>query len=289
MLVLWCLLIAISYCSAQHWERGWVDTVLAFRPGTGQSFGREFFPDNIFGPPDTAARPDRPSADPRQLLSLGMDGEIIVGFRGKVLVNGPGPDLVIFENAFRTPTGTVFSEPGIVSVSPDGIRWHTFPWDSLTLRGCAGMTPTNGAAADFFDPEQSGGDWFDLGWLGVDTIRYIRITDLTWWLAQHPEHPLWNPILSGFDLDAVGGRYLLATESTPRTSQRQQLLLSEPCVPSSLLGAHVPAPYQIFTLEGRLIAEGTLEEWLCLPVHRVPLVVRIGQPAERTWWLVVWM
>lgn len=288
MLLLCWLLVVTACCSAQHRERGWIDTVVAFRPGTGQEFGREFFPQNIFGPPDTAARPDRPSANPRQILSLGMGGEIVVGFRGKVIVNGPGPDFVVFENALRTPAGKVFVEPGVVSVSTDGVTWRWFSWDSLTFRGCAGITPTNGAASDILDPEQSGGDWFDLETLGLDTVRYIRIADLTWWLARHPEHPLWDPTLSGFDLDAVGSRSLVAETLAGEPLQRQQLIVGEPCLPGFLFGTRARS-WHIFTLDGRLIAEGVLEDWLCLPVRGVPLLVCVDDQVERRYWLVVWL
>lgn len=272
------LTLTLIQCFAQGWERGWIATVFAFRPGKGQNFGQDsaYFPRNIFGPPDTAARPDRPSADPRHILSLGMGGEIIVGFKNRVVVDGPGVDFVIFENAFRTPSGKVFVEPAVVSVSRDGVRWTTFPWDSLTLRGCAGLTPTNGAALDFLDPAQGGGgDWFDLGTLHIDTIRYIRISDITGWLAAHPEHPLWDPTLSGFDLDAVGSRYLVVEHS--KAAVARQLLLDEPCLPSFVLGISAPTPYRLFSLEGRQLTAGTFTDVLCLPWRGV-FVLQLQNP-----------
>ncbi len=291
MALLYGFFVLTLWCSAQPCEHGWIDTVYAFRPGTGQDFGREFFPHNIFGPPDTAARVDRPSANPHQILSLGMGGEIIVGFRGKVILNGAGPDFVVFENAFRTPRGKIFAEPALVSVSSDGVNWQTFPWDSLTLRGCAGVSPTNGSASDFLDPAQSGGDWFDLAELQLDTVRYIRISDLTWWLVQHPEHPFWDPTLSGFDLDAVGSRCLCPDPalSAPQIPSRRQLLLSDPCMPSLSLKSTPGDTYQLFTLEGRCIGSGTLQDWLCVPVHATPLLVHIRHQTDSQWWLIVWL
>jgi hypothetical protein len=274
---------------AQPYEKGWIDTVVAFRPGPGQAFGREYFPENIFGPPDSAARPNRPSANPRQILSLGFGGEIVVGFRGRLLLNGPGPDFVVFENAFITPAGRVFIEPACVSVSSDGVSWVAFPWDTLTLTGCAGRTPTDGRTAADLEPSHGGGDWFSLELLGVDTVRYIRITDLTGWLAQHPEHPQWDPTLSGFDLDAVGARYLVP--ETSRNSPEQlsrKYILDEPCVLSAALQLPVGSSYRLFTLHGCQIAAGTLGEWFCLPYHGVPLVLQVSDLPD-TVWLLVWV
>ncbi|MEN3027019.1 MAG: hypothetical protein ABDH31_04835 [Chlorobiota bacterium] len=283
--------------STYHWERGWIDTVITFRPGSGQNFGQDsaYYPRNIFGPPDTAARPSLPSANPHQILSLGMGGEIVVGFRGKVIVDGPGPDFVIFENAFVTPRGRVFVEPALVSVSKDGITWQSFPWDSLTLEGCAGRTPTNGAAQDLLDPSQSGGDWFDLQTLGIDSVHYVRITDLTTWLAQQPQHPFWDPTLSGFDLDAVGSRYLVSSPTDVRsipetyTTVSSQRLLHEPCLPAESLGIARGARYSIFTVEGRCLSEGTIKQHLCLPVRGQPLLLRICAGREQRRYVLLWL
>ncbi len=287
---IYAFIVGVSlYGNFPQWERGWIDTVFAFDPGRGQSFGREYFPANVFGPPDTAARPERPSASPRQILSLGMGGEIVVGFRERAVVNGPGPDFVVFENAFRTPSGKVFAEPAIVSVSRDGISWHQFPWDSLTLQGCAGLTPTNGAAVDLLDPTaDGGGDWFDLETLGIDTIRYIRISDITGWLAARPEHPFWDPTLSGFDLDAVGSRYLvqLSSHNTPNSFvHRRHLILSEPCLPRSFFGVASGTSYHLYTLEGRLLQAGKVDEQLCLPYRGAILLLRVGSMEAVVVWL----
>lgn len=278
--------LALSYVAAGVWERGWIDTVIAFRPGAGQDFGREYFPHNIFGPPDTAARADRPSANPRQILSLGMGGEIVVGFKGRTVVNGPGADFVIFENAFQTPTGKVFIEPAVVSVSRDGLHWYSFSWDSTTLEGCAGRTPTHSDVSDLLDPTQSGGDWFDLDILGVDSIRYIRITDITGWLASRPWHPLWDPTLSGFDLDAVGSRYLVRRGHDAQHCHRgRYFVLAEPCIPAEWLGAIEGMQYRFYSIDGRLATMGRVSGWICIPYRNAVLLLQIvgGEAC-----LVVW-
>ena len=182
-----------------------IDTVYSFIPGTGQNSGQDslYFPQNIFGNPDKRATKVTPANDPNQILSLGLGGEIIVGFKNYFIVNGEGSDFIIFENAFVNPlNGKVFAEPGRVSVSKDEINYIDFPFDSLTLQGCAGITPT------FWNkkyPLNSGGDKFDLNDIGLDTINYIKIKDISQMLLDNPEHPFYDVTISGFDLDAVIG------------------------------------------------------------------------------------
>ncbi|MCS6809534.1 MAG: hypothetical protein NZ661_12085, partial [Candidatus Kapabacteria bacterium] len=185
------------------------DTVFSVRWGTGQTFGREFFPRNVLGLPDTNARSNIPSANPREICSLGMGGEIVIGWRQAVLVNRPGVDFTVFENAFIRFDGRVFAEPAKVAVSRDGTSFVEFPYDSLTLRGCAGVTPTHGQYSPF-DPMLSGGDSFDLAVLGIDSVRYIKITDISALVLNNPRHMFYDPTISGFDLDAVVGLHLLA-------------------------------------------------------------------------------
>lgn len=179
------------------------DTVLHFIPGTGGTTGQgpAFFPANIFRGPDPKATETMATTDPREICALGVGGEIIVGVKGHMITNGPGVDFIIFENAFIGPRGRVYAEPATVSVSADGIEWHTFPYDSLTLRGCAGRTPTTGG--DPFNPEESGGDGFDLLDVGLDQIRWIRLTDVCPMIIGNPQHPYYDPTLNGFDLDAI--------------------------------------------------------------------------------------
>jgi hypothetical protein len=184
------------------------DTAVSVRWGTGQDFGRMRFPANVLGLPDTAARADRPSASPQQVCSLGMGGEIVLAWRNAVLVNRPGADFTIFENAFTRFDGRVFAEPATVAVSRDGVRFVAFPFDSLTLRGCAGRTPTNGNASPF-NAALSGGDSFDLAEIGMDSVRFIKISDISAFVLSNTQHPFWDPTITGFDLDAVVGLSLL--------------------------------------------------------------------------------
>ena len=182
-----------------------IDTVYYFIPGEGQNSGQEaeYFPQNIFGKPDKNASYELPSNNKYQILSIGLDGEITVGFKNYLIIDKPGPDFTVFENAFINPVNDkIFAEPAIVSVSSDGINFISFPFDSLTLVGCAGITPTYGNPADY---KNCGGDKFDLADIGMNNITHIRIKDISRMILNNPEHPFYDAVISGFDFDAVVG------------------------------------------------------------------------------------
>lgn len=204
-----CTLITVGLATASaQFERASIDTVIAFTPGTKQTSGQgpSFFPKNIFGVPDVRADTAVPITDPRAVCSIGYGGTITVGFSKHVLVDGPGADFTIFENAFRYGNKRMYAEPATVEVSTDGVDYKLFPYDAQTLVGCAGVSAVYGKA-DPFDPSQSGGDAFDLATIGVDSIRFIRITDITSVILDDTQHPFYDPTLSGFDLDAVCARH----------------------------------------------------------------------------------
>jgi hypothetical protein len=175
--------------------------VVSFSPGEGAGFGEDKLPDVVLGPPHGKGL----AGGSLDVLSLGTGGEIVLGFGDRAIVDGPGPDFVVFENAFYAggdPTA-VFAEPGEVSVSADGLDFVSFDCEAAGdaiggYEGCAGVTPTLA-----FDPEQlvpldpteSGGDAFDLEGLGLSEVRYVRIRDVSGESAG-PN--------AGFDLDAVG-------------------------------------------------------------------------------------
>ena len=197
-------IISFNFAFSQYSIRT-IDTVYSFSPGEGQNFGQspEFFPNNIFGFPDSNATENVPSARESEILSLGFGGEITVGVKNARIINGEGVDFTIFENVFLNPvTKKYFVEPAKVSVSQDGINFIDFPFDSTTFQGCAGTLPTNGKANPFI-PETCGGNGFDLSELNLDYITQIRITDISKMIFDNPSHPYYDPIISGFDLDAV--------------------------------------------------------------------------------------
>lgn len=198
----------ITTCLFAQFEKSTIDTVFSVSFGTGTSFGQSamYFPKNIFGLPDTNARFDVPIATQEHILSLGLNGSITIGFKNFMIRDMPGNDFTIFENAFQYLGDRIFIEPAQVEVSKNGIDFYSFPFDSLTLNGCAGTNPTNGNENPF-DPTVSGGNSFELADIGMDSIIAIRIIDVSSIVLQS-EHPLYNPIVNGFDLDAVVGLHL---------------------------------------------------------------------------------
>lgn len=229
------------------------DTVLWFAPGVGQSAGQGpvFFPRNILGFPDTSARSDKPAVDPRSVCSIGLGGDIVLGFSGHAVTDGPGIDLVVYENAFRYGSGRVYAEPAVVQVSTDGRTWTPFPCDSVTLHGCAGVTPT--------DPRlpNGGGDGFDLAAIGVDSVRWIRITDITQSVLDRPDHAFYDPTLSGFDLDAVVALHGVAVVDAPQCAFDAAAELLTVGLPPG-----VPGVLRVFDLRGTLLLQRHVQDGL---------------------------
>lgn len=204
LLALVCFLFASQVYAIDYIT---IDTVYSFTPGTGQNAGQSetYYPQNIFGLPWANADSIVPASMPSDLLSLGMGGEIVVGFKNHEITDGEGDDFYVYENVmYEQMVGVYFAEPAKVAVSQDGENWVEFPFDSLTLVGCAGLRPTL-KAEDTTDIRNRGGDGFDLSTLGLQAIKYIKITDITQMVKSNKEHPYYNVMLSGFDLDAVVG------------------------------------------------------------------------------------
>lgn len=182
-----------------------IDTVYSFTPGESQNAGQDslYYPKNIFGKPVSNSNINVPANSPEYILSLGLGGEIIIGFKNYKIINGNGADFIIFENVFVNPVnGKYFIEPAEVSVSNDGIHYIHFAFDSLTFLGCAGITPTLWNNKHL---ENIGGDRFDLSSVGLDFITHIKIRDISRLILENPLHPNYDSIISGFDLDAVIG------------------------------------------------------------------------------------
>lgn len=181
------------------------DRVVSVEYGEMGGRGSGNLPESVLGPPDTVGRETVSTIDPAEILSLGLGGEIILEFVDHVVIDGPGVDVTIFENAFVYRLGgkdKLYAEPADVSVSVDGMEWHTFPFDPTTLEGCAGVTPTHGDN-DPSDPSVSGGDGFDLSTIGIPWFRYIRLRDVSRIILDDPSHPFYDATINGFDLDAV--------------------------------------------------------------------------------------
>jgi hypothetical protein len=171
--------------------------VVSVTYGPGAGYGQDRFPEAVLGPPSGGGA----RRGSLHVLSLGRGGVITLRMERDV-VDGPGVDLLVFENAFiMNSSGTVFAEPAEVSVSLDGDTFTAFPCDHLVApyQGCAGVQPVLAPGADGgispTDPAEAGGDGFDLADVGLDRARYVRIRD------RSTADPVANT--AGFDLDAV--------------------------------------------------------------------------------------
>jgi len=194
------------------------DAVVAYTVGTGGGARAIDLPGIVLGPPHGAG----PFQGSAHTFSLGLGGSIVLAFTDNVIVDRPGPDFTVFENAFLldgVTTGTPVAEPGTVSVSADGVRFVAFPCASADppfYPGCAGvypvfadgpvpaLVPSTTPIADlvgvpgsvsFVPPAGSGGDSFDLAAVGIHAVRFVRIdaSQLRPGFAG----------LAGFDLDAL--------------------------------------------------------------------------------------
>ncbi len=182
-----------------------VTTVVSFTPGDCAGFGIPQMPGIVEGPPVGAGD----LAGSLDVVSLGYLGEIVVSFEPNAIVDGPGVDFIVFENAFYAggDPNRVAADLGEISVSDDGTTWKTFPCDasktSPPYGACGGWHPVYSAPGNGIspiDPKTAGGDPYDLADVGLTHARFVRIRDA----GSHtcPANPP-KPNTIGFDLDAV--------------------------------------------------------------------------------------
>ena len=150
------------------------------------------------------------SAD--EVLSLGKGGAIVVGFGDYEIVDGPGPDFIVFENPFLVSPYSPYAEPAIVGVSGSDTSaqsFSDFPCDLSQAQGdpaqkkwpyphCAGVHPVLAGGQSCIspvDPTLAGGDAFDLATVGLSRARYVRVRDAG--LSTM------GTTTAGFDLDAI--------------------------------------------------------------------------------------
>jgi len=156
-------------------------TVESFVAGPGPSFGQDNLPDVVLGPPKGAGAVNG-SLD---VVTLGNGGSITLGVAKSWIVDGPGPDFIVFENAFYVngDASQPYAELASVEVSDDGQHFEAFPCTATEppYDGCAGFHPVyanpDKNAIDATDPALAGGDAFDLADLGVTRASFVRITD----------------------------------------------------------------------------------------------------------------
>jgi hypothetical protein len=185
-----------------------LDAVVAYTGGQNGGFNAgagdtsNLLPDIVLGPPYGSGL----SSGSLDVVSLGNGGSITVAFTDNRVVDGPGADFRIFENAFNSPGLGIFTEVGVVEASTDGVTFVEFP-HGTDLSGLAGQTPVYANAdQNDIDPRDlaAGGDAFDLATIGLASARYLRITDPGASIDDVGNHfPSPGPGKSGFDLDAV--------------------------------------------------------------------------------------
>ena len=210
----------------------YADAVVSYQVGQFGGFpSPSFLPGIVLGPPRGAGLYENGF----DVFSLGFGGHIVLRFDDNVIVDGPGVDFTVFENAFLAVNPATltferpFADPGIVGVSQDGVTWYEFPCQLVTnpatgvyYPGCAGVFPVLADADDPNPPHASvptglpiavligrpilpppalpgaGGDSFDLADVGLAWARYVRVRD-----PNHPTGDPFGPTNAGFDLDAV--------------------------------------------------------------------------------------
>ena len=155
--------------------------VVSFSAGTGSDFGQAQLPGIVLGPPKGAGD----AAGSLDVATLGNGGAITLGFAPSVIVDGPGPDFIVFENPFYTngDPEKPFAELATVEVSDDGVTFEAYPCTATEppYGSCAGWHPVyanpDRNTIDPTDPAVAGGDAFDLADVGVARARFVRITD----------------------------------------------------------------------------------------------------------------
>jgi hypothetical protein len=166
--------------------------------------------------------------------SVGKDNFITLRWSDRIVQNGPGTDLVVFENAFSFDGGHHnFMDQIIVYLSRDGMTWVPYPHkytsptpavyssDPTLWVGFGGVNYVvykEGSGIDPFNTMAAGGDAFDLDLLpdtsaGSDIkehgARYIKLVTAT--SEQNPDtgaNYVRDPLSNGADIDGVYGRYL---------------------------------------------------------------------------------
>lgn len=181
-----------------------VTAVTSFTPGECAGFGIPSMPGVVEGPP-VGGGDLQGSLD---VVSLGVGGEIVVSFEPNAIVDGPGPDFIVFENAFYAAgdPSKPAADLGEVSVSEDGATWKTWPCAPASAPpygACAGWHPVYSAPGNGIspvDPKTAGGEAYDLADVGLTSAKLVRIRDMktTTTCDARPK-----PTNAGFDLDAV--------------------------------------------------------------------------------------
>lgn len=166
-------------------------------------------------------------------IEAGVDDAIVLAWSGRRVVDGPGADFVVFENAFRYGDFGYFMDPVIVELSADGETWVTWPHDYLgaageycadpaAWSGFAGLAPVGlHAEHNPVDPfaAAAGGDRFDLaalpdsgeaGRVRREGFVQVRLTSAAARVDPDTGRAFVRDSVSdGADIDGVAARYFV--------------------------------------------------------------------------------
>jgi hypothetical protein len=209
------------------------DTVVAAPGATGTGFGDPTRAVN--GVRGAGARAGSLDVFSRGYLP-GQNDHITLAWSNARLRNGPGVDLVVFENPFLITGGGSFMDLMIVEVSIDGVEFRELANDYLAANptvyrndpalwaGFAGRKPVLFHAVtnpvDPFNAALAGGDQFDLDTvvgndavataIRADGVRFVRLV-----CAPARVNPdtgatyVRDAISNGGDVDGIYGRYIV--------------------------------------------------------------------------------
>ncbi|MFK7742363.1 MAG: hypothetical protein AB8H80_18765 [Planctomycetota bacterium] len=190
----------------------------------GGAGGGVFLPSNALGAPMGST----------VTHSLGIQGDLTVTF-STAITNGPGADLIVSENPFRsfTTPDESFAEVCFVEVSSNGTDFVRFPARYFgpavqpgafgfigvgVYSGLAGQTPVlvpSDPSADPRDVCEAGGDSFDLqdlageplvltGTVNILAITHVRLVDVESGVSLDATGtPIFDPGAGSADIDAV--------------------------------------------------------------------------------------
>ena len=142
-----------------------------------------------------------------EVTSLGRGGEIVLEFDPPI-VNGPGSDFAVFENAFAH----TFLELAFVEVSVDGVSYERFVNSSETTSavgpfGIVDATNIDGLAGKYIGGYGTPFDLSDLASAPAE-IRFIRLLDITGGMSRDSDDRIiFDPFptqgSAGFDLSGI--------------------------------------------------------------------------------------
>lgn len=210
-----------------------------------------------------------------KVVCLGDGGNAVLTFKTPI-VNGPGYDFAVFENAFDNE----FLELGFVEVSSDGTNFFRFPATSNTQDtvqtdgfGSTQATRINNLAGKYrmfygtpFDLDELAG----IAGLDIQNITHVKVVDVVGCIqsnyASHDKNgkkvndPWPTEFISGgFDLDAVGVINQASPTSVSELFANIQLsVFPNPVTSSSFIQLNVNEPQtvtvDIIDLTGRQVA-----------------------------------